>query len=401
MKRTMLLVLISLLTIPSLIQAQNKKTTGDSDDSSRTDNQLNSNEVYTVVEQMPQFPGGEEALMKYISDNLKYPIMARENGIQGRVICRFVVTSKGEINNAEVLRSLDPACDKESIRLIRTLPRFVPGRQNGVNVNVLYTLSITFKISNDLNQTIPDESKFNLKNYEQKDDLIETREFVVKAGIYDVVEDMPRFPGGDYALMIYLQKNTKYPESKLDIHGNVIVRFEVTKTGEIGRTEILKSLDPTFDMEALRVVRSLPKWTPGRHNGEYVSVWYILPIKFMLNQPEIKSTNSGVTLEIYESVKQMPQFPGGEKELSSYISKNIKYPTSAKQKRIQGNVYVRFIVTETGKLAHIEVVRPLTPDCDKEAVRLLENSPEWIPGKLDGKDVNVYYTISVPFKLTK
>ena len=119
----------------------------------------------------------------------------------------------------------------------------------------------------------------------------------------------------------------------------------------------------------------------------------------MLNQPEIRSTIAGATLEIYESVKQMPQFPGGENELLNYISKNMMYPLSAKQKGIQGNVYVRFIVTETGKLDHIEVVRPLTPDCDAEAVRLVKNSPEWIPGKIDGKNVNVYYTISVPFKL--
>jgi TonB family protein len=256
-----------------------------------------------------------------------------------------------------------------------------------------------FKISNAQNQTRLDESKNDSKNYNQKADLIETREFVVKDGIYDVVEDMPRFPGGEYALMNYLQKNTKYPESKTEIHGTVIVHFEVTKTGEIGRVEIFKSLDPAFDYEAVRVVKSLPKWTPGKYNGEYVNVWYTLPIKFMLNQPEIRPTIAGATLEIYESVKQMPQFPGGENELLNYITKNMMYPLSAKQKGIQGNVYVRFIVTETGKLDHIEVVRPLTPDCDAEAVRLVKNSPEWTPGKLDGKNVNVYYTISVSFKL--
>jgi periplasmic protein TonB len=74
------------------------------------------------------------------------------------------------------------------------------------------------------------------------------------------------------------------------------------------------------------------------------------------------------------------------------------YPTLAKQKKITGYVYVRFVVDETGKLNQIEVVRPLTPDCDAEAVRLVKNSPDWIPGKLDGKNVKVYYTISVPFK---
>ena len=121
----------------------------------------------------------------------------------------------------------------------------------------------------------------------------------------------------------------------------------------------------------------------------------------MPNQADSKSNNSGETLDIYESVKQMPQFPGGEKELSNYISKELVYPVSAKQRGIQGNVYVRFVVTKTGTLNRIEVVRPLTPDCDTEAIRFVKNFPTWIPGKLDGKSVDVYYTIALPFKPEK
>ena len=102
--------------------------------------------VYTVVEQMPQFPGGEAALMSSIAQNLKYPVIAQENGIQGKVIVRFLVEKDGSISKVEVVRSLDPACDKEAIRLIRSLPKFIPAKQNGVNVAVWYTLPITFKL---------------------------------------------------------------------------------------------------------------------------------------------------------------------------------------------------------------------------------------------------------------
>jgi len=102
--------------------------------------------VYQVIEQMPQFPGGEEELLDFISKNLKYPVSAIRNGIQGKVICRFIVTRAGKVENAEVVRSLDPRCDKEALRVIRLLPRFIPGKQHGVNVNVYYTIPITFRL---------------------------------------------------------------------------------------------------------------------------------------------------------------------------------------------------------------------------------------------------------------
>jgi len=359
------------------------------------------NNTYTIVEQMPLFPEGEEALMKYISENIKYPIIAQENGIQGKVICRFIVTSKGEIDRIEILRSLDPSCDKESVRLIKTLPKFIPAKRNGVSVSVWYTLPINFKLGNTQNETMYTPPKTNFISSIQDDDIIDPHEFIDKDSIYESIEDWPKFPGGEFALFTYINENIKYPKTKTNIRGKVIVRFEITKTGEIGRSEILQSLGPAFDYEAIRVVKSLPKWTPGKHKGEYINVWYNIPINFMPNQADSKSNNSGETLDIYESVKQMPQFPGGEKELSNYISKELVYPVSAKQRGIQGNVYVRFVVTKTGTLNRIEVVRPLTPDCDAEAIRFVKKFPTWIPGKLGDKSVDVYYTIALPFKPEK
>ena len=102
--------------------------------------------IFTVIEQMPQFPGGEEELMNYISTNLVYPGSALRDGIQGKVICRFIVTKTGRVESPEVVRSLDPACDKEAIRVVKSLPRFIPGRQDGVNVSVWYVLPVVFKL---------------------------------------------------------------------------------------------------------------------------------------------------------------------------------------------------------------------------------------------------------------
>ena len=106
----------------------------------------NNEQIFQVIEQMPQFPGGEGELMNFISKNLIYPSGALKDGIQGKVICRFVITRTGKVIKPEIVRSLDSACDREAIRVIKSLPVFIPGKQNGVNVNVYYTLPISFRL---------------------------------------------------------------------------------------------------------------------------------------------------------------------------------------------------------------------------------------------------------------
>lgn len=94
---------------------------------------------------MPQFPGGDATLMKYLNNNINYPQEAMKNGLEGRVIVQFVVTKNGTIGEVKIIRSVDPELDKEAIRLCKSLPKFTPGRMNGKAVNVWYTLPITFK----------------------------------------------------------------------------------------------------------------------------------------------------------------------------------------------------------------------------------------------------------------
>ena len=102
--------------------------------------------------------------------------------------------------------------------------------------------------------------------------------------VYKSVEQMPRFPGGEVALMRYLQENIKYPPeaAKKDIEGRVIVQFIIEKTGEVGDVKVVRPISEELDAEAVRVVKTLPKFEPGRQDGEAVSVWYTLPISFKL-----------------------------------------------------------------------------------------------------------------------
>jgi protein TonB len=102
--------------------------------------------VWDVVEQQPSFPGGNAALMSWLSSNIHYPPVAEENGIQGRVVVSFVVEPDGSISNVQVVRGVDPSLDKEAIRVTKAMPKWIPGKQNGQAVRVKYNLPVTFKL---------------------------------------------------------------------------------------------------------------------------------------------------------------------------------------------------------------------------------------------------------------
>ena len=103
--------------------------------------------IFVVVETMPEFPGGQQALFKYLSENVKYPVIAQENGIQGRVICQFVVNKDGSIVDVVAVRSSgEPSLDKEAIRVIKSMPKWKPGKQRGKPVRVKYTVPVNFRL---------------------------------------------------------------------------------------------------------------------------------------------------------------------------------------------------------------------------------------------------------------
>jgi len=145
MRRTMLLILISLLSVSSMIQAQDKKTNVNPVDSNNyvLDPGIGGDSLLIdFIEQMPVFPGGGDALFKFISQNLRYPVS--EPHLQGKVICKFIVNTDGSVSNPEIIRSLDPEYDKEAMRIVRSFPKFIPGKQDGKNIRVIYRLPISF-----------------------------------------------------------------------------------------------------------------------------------------------------------------------------------------------------------------------------------------------------------------
>lgn len=102
--------------------------------------------IFTVVEQMPMYPGGDAALMGYLRDNINYPTIAAENGVQGRVVVGFVVERDGSITDVKILRGVDPSLDREAMRVVKSMPRWNPGKQNGSAVRVKYQVPVSFRL---------------------------------------------------------------------------------------------------------------------------------------------------------------------------------------------------------------------------------------------------------------
>jgi TonB family protein len=242
-------------------------------------------EPFVVVEEMPEFPGGDSALLQFIANNTKYPESSKIKGIAGKVIVRFCVNKTGVVDRVSVLKGVDSELDKEAVRVVATLPSFKPGRQGGKNVSVWYMVPINFALNNKSSMALPPppppppapgNSTTAIQVVEETPGA-SSEPFVV-------VEEMPVFPGGDEGLINYIVANTKYPDSaKINkLTGKVIIRFCVRETGTVDRVAVLRSVEPSLDAEAARVVSSLPAFKPGKQGGVPVAVWYMIPVEFKL-----------------------------------------------------------------------------------------------------------------------
>lgn len=283
----------------------------------------------------------------------------------------------------------------------------------------------------------------------ESDDSMDEAPFVI-------VEEMPAYPGGDRALLQFIAENTKYPEDakSQNIQGRVILRFYVTREGNVGGISVMKGVHPSLDAEAVRVVSMLKGFSPGRQGGIAVNTWFSVPITFTLDTepdggdpegkivPKTQTTESsgkvgapdppekllaqGIPGEIrpkvdgsvegilgqsgpqapvlsdepFVIVEQMPSYPGGDIELLNFIAANTQYPEEAKVANIQGRVIVRFIVTKDGRTADASVIKGVDPLLDEEALRVVNNlGDNWIPGQQGGVPVDVWFSVPISFTL--
>ncbi|WP_186757946.1 M56 family metallopeptidase [Echinicola salinicaeni] len=223
-------------------------------------------------------------------------------------------------------------------------------------------------------------------------------------------DSMPAPKGGMEAWNRYLSKNLKFPKEarQLGAKGTVYIEFVVDKEGRILSPSIKKSMGMGLDDEVLRMfsLEGMPKWNPGMDNGQAINTLMVLPVKFKVaggetaqkspffNKPSQKSNN-----EVFDVVEDMPAPYGGMNNWNDYLASSLRYPEQAKEKGVEGTVYVTFVVDKTGELKDPQILRGIGSGADEEAIRVIKNADKWKPGKQNGTAVNVRMKVPIKFAI--
>ena len=218
--------------------------------------------------------------------------------------------------------------------------------------------------------------------------------------VFKVVEKMPEYPGGSVELLRFLAQNILYPEvaRKENIQGLVVVQFIIGKDGTIIDPHVVHGIGGGANEEALRVVKTMPKWKPGTQKGQAVNVQFNLPIRFLLDGGVIEK-KAEAPKEVFRVVEQMPAYPGGPADLLKFLAANINYPKAAKDAGIEGMVVIQYIIEKDGSISNAKVVKGIGSGCDEEALRVVNAMPNWVAGKQRGQAVPVQFNLPIRFKL--
>ncbi len=325
---------------------------------------INAQGTTVGVNHPPQFHGGDAALIGFINDNIMYPLEAAQDRVEGKVVVQFMVKKTGKIDSVRVLRSVREDIDEEAVRVVKMMPSFIPGIQNGETVDMWYAVPVTFKLFGEMMPVLDSNGL-----------------------------QPPTFPGGDEALMRFLKKNVKYPQraSENDTQGRVVVEFVVDKTGKVTDTHVVVPSNKDLNAEAIRLCKSLPDFHPALQNGEPVAQSVFLSLTF--NRSE-----DGTTFSMCEDF-QPPMFPGGLRTLMQYLAANFNYPPRAAKGNVQGRVIVQFLVDKTGKVSEATIVKSVDKELDAEAIRVCKSLPDFYPATLDGEPIPTLFNLPVTFKL--
>ncbi len=216
------------------------------------------------VDKLPSFPGGDAACKQYLTKHIKYPQVAYRQKLEGRVYLQFIVRKDGALDSISLLKGVSEELDNEALRVVRGMPKWRPGVLEDEPVAVRYVFPVRFDLSDYI---LPDE---------------ETMKALYEEGILVEADTMPSFPGGECAGLIHVAKNIKFPMEALKarMQGKVVVQFVVAEDGKLTRISILRSGGKLLDEEAMRVIKSMPDWIPGKHQGKPVAVWSAFPVTF-------------------------------------------------------------------------------------------------------------------------
>jgi TonB family protein len=205
------------------------------------------------------------------------------------------------------------------------------------------------------------------------------------------------FPGGEAGRIRFFQENIKYPAEarNKNIQGVVQYKIFIETDGKVTNPSIISGIGGGCDEEVLRVAALMPNWKPAMKDGKPVRTSVILPISFKLSNGEDDSEQD----QIFTVVENSPQFPGGDEARVAYLQKAISYPEQARKDKIEGTVYVTFVIEKDGQISNAKVLRGIGGGCDEVALKAIQQMPPWKPGMEKGEPVRVQFNMPVKFTL--
>lgn len=346
--------------------------------------------VFTFVELMPRYPGGDYSMHHFISRMLQYPDAAIENNITGKVYVSVTVEADGSLSNIEVLKGIGSGCDEEALRIVSLMPNWYPGVHEEKNVRVSTTIPIVF-------QKLP------------KSD----------GPIHNNADVLPVFTESLFNFGYYMSAALRYPAGvpRESIVDTVNILYVVETDGSLTNIILKDSKNElnAFDYEAIRVIEKLSgRFKPGYIDDEPVRVRLFVSVVFDYNNIDTLDCKLMTYSyddsdfiyykqpdEVFTVVEEMPEYPGGMDMLFKFLGENIRYPAEAKNNHEQGRVFINFVVEKDGSISNAKVLRGAAPSLDAEALRVINLMPNWKPGMQRGKPMRVGYNLPVKFTLQK
>jgi TonB family protein len=361
-------------------------------------------DIFFIVEQMPNYEGGEKALLQYLSKNIRY----RKDQPEGVVIASFVINPDKSVSDIAILRGVDRELDEECRRVLEsTSGQWTPGSQSGTDVRVRYTVPIRF--AQDKTEPEPAANQ-----------------------PAPVADTMPEHKEGIVGMLNFINQNLAHNRAKSP-EGLSVLSFIVHEDGTFSDYQVVRSLTPALDAEALRVTKLMSgNWKPGTQQGQPVKVKYTLPIRFTAHRPKLikEEKPKQVTQESPQEIKQdspkqlqqvgprqlpenelralqgdapfamvdqMPTYEGGQDELMRFLRETV--PSARNQK---GLSVFSFIVNRDGSISDVEVIKSAHAVTDGKIAEALKNtSGKWTPGQQFEYKVRVSYTLPINYPLPK
>lgn len=214
---------------------------------------------------------------------------------------------------------------------------------------------------------------------------------------------VPVYPGGEEARIDFFKNNVRYPADarNKNIQGTVDYIIEIDANGKVINPKIKKGLGYGCDEEVLRVLKMMPDWQPGSIDGKPAKLMLPFSVKFTLSngEPEEETLSQGDENAIFTVVENPPSFKGGDDARIEYLINNIAYPEKARNDKIEGTVYITFVVEKDGGISNVKILRGIGGGCDEMAMKVVSKMPAWNPGMQRGKPVRVQFTMPIKFTL--